>query len=627
MRFLYLVVLLSLITACKHPLAVQGEGDIVERLEGVRGCTFEQSQAGHSSCTENAVVDEPYKVSYQPVPRPGWGFVRWEGTGCSHQSNYPLCEYDVPRNAVNHIDQRVPEGFDATIAVFEPLGDVVLSSNSVMPGQPLTLYNEELGVGQVAEVEIHALEGGHMLRAAAVVVEAGEVTLAAPAYINRDGEFAVGAARVILNGDEAVETLFLQAPLPMTVETRGLVWLANAYDSIEDMWLTLDYMGEVAAELDVDVSAVEQEIRSEIQALDAAITLFESDGVVLIESADGQMVELSDEALNNLDTLLLQRAMWMSVVADAVATNAVATLPEDGTRRTAGPFDDSTSLADHLRDKWDAAMNALSRSDAFNDPDRVNADALRDIREVIESVPDVIDRTLSEGGRGVSTFGAYVATMLNGAALFGDAALAEVATAGNAGLAELQAIGRGLIASLRRVNTESLLTRGQEVYSDSLEALTQLGAVLTELGKTQLPQELGLLSGFSDLVNSTEELLSGFGDSLCNYLPSNIFCPAPPVPIAGTYSTTYGTMTLTRSGNRVTGSYDGQDGLIRGRILGNVLLEGVWVEPSAAYACGTAQEGSIYWGNIQFVFSASGFSGHWDYCGEIGGGRWNGTRE
>ena len=83
MRVLSALVVLLLLQACKHPLAIEGEGDIIERLAGLRGCSLEEFQANSIRCTENEVVGEDYIVSYEGVPRPGWRFVAWRaGTGC-----------------------------------------------------------------------------------------------------------------------------------------------------------------------------------------------------------------------------------------------------------------------------------------------------------------------------------------------------------------------------------------------------------------------------------------------------------------------------------------------------------------------------------------------------------------
>jgi hypothetical protein len=88
MRLYVLVILAVLLTACKHPLSIFGQGDIVERLAGTRGCTLEDFQAGSQRCTDNEAVAEDYTVSYEAIPRPGWHFVGWaDGSACSADEN------------------------------------------------------------------------------------------------------------------------------------------------------------------------------------------------------------------------------------------------------------------------------------------------------------------------------------------------------------------------------------------------------------------------------------------------------------------------------------------------------------------------------------------------------------
>ncbi|MFT5484180.1 MAG: hypothetical protein ACI9GW_002843, partial [Halieaceae bacterium] len=77
MRILTSLAILLLLQACKHPLAIVGEGDIVDLNGTGYGCTYEQFAAGGSACDLDVQGD--YLVNYQAVPRPGWKFVRWEG--------------------------------------------------------------------------------------------------------------------------------------------------------------------------------------------------------------------------------------------------------------------------------------------------------------------------------------------------------------------------------------------------------------------------------------------------------------------------------------------------------------------------------------------------------------------
>lgn len=110
---------------------------------------------------------------------------------------------------------------------------------------------------------------------------------------------------------------------------------------------------------------------------------------------------------------------------------------------------------------------------------------------------------------------------------------------------------------------------------------------------------------------------------------------APPA-FAGEWSTSYGSMSLPdqpRPGAlRAPYSHD------NGRIVGEMLIpkcldtcgpqvRGVWVEADSAHECSSAKDGSYYWGNVELDFNVqyTSFSGHWDYCGEGGGGgSWQG---
>ncbi len=48
--------------ACKHPLGIVGEGDIVEVGNTGRGCSLEQFRVGDPACTENEITGD-YLVS------------------------------------------------------------------------------------------------------------------------------------------------------------------------------------------------------------------------------------------------------------------------------------------------------------------------------------------------------------------------------------------------------------------------------------------------------------------------------------------------------------------------------------------------------------------------------------
>ncbi|MEP5765031.1 MAG: family 16 glycosylhydrolase [Halieaceae bacterium] len=121
MKILLVILSLVLLQACKHPLEIEGEGDIVERLSGERGCTLEEFRAQSPRCTENDITDEDYIVSYQPVPRPGWVFSGWTGLACAADSVGDNCDFNIPQGFVDLINESFPDYVaPATTAVFIP---------------------------------------------------------------------------------------------------------------------------------------------------------------------------------------------------------------------------------------------------------------------------------------------------------------------------------------------------------------------------------------------------------------------------------------------------------------------------------------------------------------------------
>ena len=125
------IVLVMLLQACKQPLAIEGEGDIVDLNGSSHGCTLEEFQAEDVACTQNEVSGE-FQISYQAVPREGWRFVKWEGGWCSRKSIDPVCVMDFSAATVafwdsEHADVVIP----ATTAVFEPEGALALYRDQV----------------------------------------------------------------------------------------------------------------------------------------------------------------------------------------------------------------------------------------------------------------------------------------------------------------------------------------------------------------------------------------------------------------------------------------------------------------------------------------------------------------
>ncbi|MEP1593296.1 MAG: hypothetical protein ABJK20_01930 [Halieaceae bacterium] len=98
-----------LLTACKQPLVIFGEGDIVERLAGIRGCSLEEFQANSLRCAENEVIAEDYIVSYEAIPRPGWHFVGWtEGSFCKRDNTPLFCDLNITADFVQQMDEAWP---------------------------------------------------------------------------------------------------------------------------------------------------------------------------------------------------------------------------------------------------------------------------------------------------------------------------------------------------------------------------------------------------------------------------------------------------------------------------------------------------------------------------------------
>lgn len=144
MRPILFIFLALCLQACKHPLEIRGEGDIVERLNGVRGCTLEEFQAASPRCTDNEVVKEDYIVSYEAIPRPGWVFIGWEGTACSTVTEEGFCEYNLEQAWIDFTDMTWPEfPFPSTIAVFKSEAEVV----------KMTLENVQYWAYNIQQVE------------------------------------------------------------------------------------------------------------------------------------------------------------------------------------------------------------------------------------------------------------------------------------------------------------------------------------------------------------------------------------------------------------------------------------------------------------------------------------------
>ena len=105
---------------CRHPLAIVGEGDIVELNGSGRGCSLEQYRAQDAACVKNEVSGN-YFVNYEARPRPGWRFVRWEGP-CGRDSDFGHCRLQITADVVAQWEAS-DEGVQApaSTAVFQPV--------------------------------------------------------------------------------------------------------------------------------------------------------------------------------------------------------------------------------------------------------------------------------------------------------------------------------------------------------------------------------------------------------------------------------------------------------------------------------------------------------------------------
>jgi hypothetical protein len=88
---------------------------------------------------------------------------------------------------------------------------------------------------------------------------------------------------------------------------------------------------------------------------------------------------------------------------------------------------------------------------------------------------------------------------------------------------------------------------------------------------------------------------------------------------SGTWSTTYGMMHLTQTGNQVAGTYDTNNGHITGTVSGNV-LSGTWSEAPTYSLPNHA-------GDFEFTVSSDGktFTGHWRFDSSGSWTNWTGT--
>lgn len=113
------LVICALLSACKHPLAIEGEGDIIELQSGARGCSLDEFRADQPACTDNDVNDDE-AVTYRALPRAGWRFSEWRGF-CSKNSSGADCQVNYSRGLANLWDDTYPNTpLPPLTAVFVP---------------------------------------------------------------------------------------------------------------------------------------------------------------------------------------------------------------------------------------------------------------------------------------------------------------------------------------------------------------------------------------------------------------------------------------------------------------------------------------------------------------------------
>jgi hypothetical protein len=164
-------------------------------------------------------------------------------------------------------------------------------------------------------------------------------------------------------------------------------------------------------------------------------------------------------------------------------------------------------------------------------------------------------------------------------------------------LIDLAAIVNGLVVN-RNISTAG----GQRLAAD----LTSVQSVCTNA--SQRVAGMNRFIGDVKTYATSEAKFLSFGSQplLASTVPaSSCGTPASATPtFTGTWNTTFGSMTLTQTGNQVTGTYvdcSNPAATISGTVAGSV-LDGTWTEP-----CHNAQ------GLIHFVLSADGssFTGLW----------------
>lgn len=106
-RLVPIALLLLPLIACRHPIEIIGEGDVVS-ASGNRDCLLEDFQGGHTNCTKNRVRGK-YNETYFAVPRAGSQFVAW-GNYCAEPARADQCKFKLAKQHVKNspVDEAPP---------------------------------------------------------------------------------------------------------------------------------------------------------------------------------------------------------------------------------------------------------------------------------------------------------------------------------------------------------------------------------------------------------------------------------------------------------------------------------------------------------------------------------------
>ncbi|MFT5484473.1 MAG: hypothetical protein ACI9GW_003138 [Halieaceae bacterium] len=158
-RYFLLSAAVLTLLSCKHPLAIVGDGDIVNLVDGsgTYGCTLEQFKADDPKCT-GFDFTEDYLVNFEARPREGWHFSHWEGP-CRPDSEPPLCRIESLQEWYEIIDDLLDgEALPTTTAVFEETdsdSDGVPDNSDAFPDDPLEFADVDCdGLGDNSDPQV-----------------------------------------------------------------------------------------------------------------------------------------------------------------------------------------------------------------------------------------------------------------------------------------------------------------------------------------------------------------------------------------------------------------------------------------------------------------------------------------